>query len=154
MGVVVNVFLAVTEISITPGTVAEFQLWIRNIRAAADGAAVVVVLLCGSLCLGRPEGDRAGIDSPVDLFGLATELQLPGDRQQVDYIPTKEQDVICQSHQRKQIVGEAQDGETQTDYFIKNEEQIEESKDPSPDRNHKEYDEAAFRIQRSIADQQ
>ena len=60
MGVVVNVFLAVTEISITPGTVAEFQRRMGHICPAAHTATVGV----GGCLLFRPLNDNgsAGLD--------------------------------------------------------------------------------------------
>lgn len=57
--VIVDVIFAVTEISVTTGTVTKFQFRIADIGATADGTAVGVV--CGLLlgCIGSIS-DRAG----------------------------------------------------------------------------------------------
>ena len=58
--VIVDVILAVAVVPLALTAIAEFQLWIRYIRAATHGAAMVIVLLFLLLlgCLGDMEVDN------------------------------------------------------------------------------------------------
>ena len=105
--VVVDVFLAVTVVSVAAGAIAEFQFRITHICPSADSAPMGVGRFYGSngslVRTGRPELYGAGCAG-----GLFTEqppgIGLPGSGNQIQNIPAKEQEIVGDSNQGKQVV--------------------------------------------------
>ena len=62
MGVVADVVFAVAMVAVAAGAVAKFQLWVRDIRSSAYGAAVGIGLLDGGggRLVGTGRGERDG----------------------------------------------------------------------------------------------
>ena len=93
MGVVADMILAVAEVAIAAAAVAELQLGITYIGAAADGAAVTV----SGFCLGGMILNINGLLRCVRalLFGLGV---IAG--QQVQHFFSKKQEIIKHTNQR------------------------------------------------------
>ena len=119
MGVVVDVVLAVAVVAVALGAVAELQLRIGNIGAAADGAAVMV----GSLGLGflpGVEGDGTGFGLGLMEAAGPPGLYPPGQGDKIGNILAEEQEVVGKGNQREQIVGEAEYRVRQVPHIKKN----------------------------------
>jgi len=93
MFVVIDMIFAVAEVAVTAAAVAEFQLRVGDIGAAADGAAVEVVLFYLLLGLGEMNGLLGG----VLLFGFA--FCTPGAGEQIQHVFTVEQEIVCKTYQ-------------------------------------------------------
>lgn len=101
MGVVIDVILAVAEVAVATGAVAELQLGIGHIGATAYGTAVQIGGL--SFFLALVKGDCSG--GPL-LPGSAMSAGADRLRQQIQYILTGKQQEIGNADQREQIMRE------------------------------------------------
>ena len=108
MCMITDVVFAVAVIAVAAGAITEFQLRIGHIGSAADGALVGVSFL-GNLERSRTgsigEGDSTGLGSGL-LFEKSADFDPPGQRNHIQNILAKEQEVVSQGDQREQIVGE------------------------------------------------
>ena len=103
MGVVIDMILAIAVIAVAAGTIAEFQIGIRNIRTPTYGAAVGV----RSSLLGGREGDRSSaVRCFGTLFAHITVIGTNGRGQEIHHILAGEQQEICNANQREQVVRE------------------------------------------------
>ena len=103
-----QMILTVFPIADAFAAIAEFQLWIRYIRAATHGAAMVIVLLFLLLLglLGDMEVDNL---RPLGL-GLHPEkllqLQAEAEGEDVQHVSAKEQKVVGNGNDGEQVIGE------------------------------------------------
>ena len=116
MGVIADMVLAVTVVTFTAGAIPEFQLRIGYISTTADGAFVGIGGFCGSgRCLVRA-GRGKGNDLGLSLFTLFLTLKepsgicLPGNRDEVQYILTEEQEVVGKGNKGEKIDGKKRKG--------------------------------------------
>ena len=153
MDVVADMVLAVAVIAIAAGTIAEFQVGVGTIRAAADGALVKEDFLGGDIsCLnggGGGELDHSCLPGSRSLTKTFADLEPQRERDDVDDIFSKEQEVICDGDQ-----GEKADRERIGEYIRKSQHQIEHCEDPSLHRDDKEEQERGIGIQCRIGQKQ
>ena len=147
MAVIADMLFTVAVVTLAPGAVAEFQFRIAHIGSAADGTPV------GVICLGRFFALGLGgfkTDHLVSYRCLLPHFFLylvpPGRRQHIYHILTKEQEVVCQTDDREQIVGE---GINQKIHQYNG--QIKQGKDPGLHRNDEEEQELCIREEGCVA---
>ena len=143
MGMVADVILAVAEIAVATGTVAELQFRIADVGFAAYGAAVGIGN-AGFLWGLFGEGDGSGLLRRF-LF-LVLQPGSPGRRKNVDHIGAVKQEIVCQCHKGEKVMGEHHQRYAHIDHLEQRDTQIDESQNPGPDGDEKEKNKAAVRI--------
>ena len=144
MVVVVNMVLAVALIAAAPGAVPKFQLRVAYICAAANGALVIVGCLRlvwrGLLHIPVGEGNDPGtVCFPFRFFPeQPLGFQPEGEGNQVKYVLACEEQVIGETCQREQIVGEER-GEVVN--LNTNQYQIQKRQKPGLNRYNEKYKE-------------
>ena len=156
VGMVADVILAIAVIAIAFGAITELQIRIGYIRAATNSAFVMIRCfhLCSTGLEGTGIGERNGAGATIRLLGSiilflaeqAGEIGPPGHREHILDVRAKEQEVIGQRHQREQIEGGVKIREGIDNHRIGRNAQVEQSEDPSPNRNDKKQQEMGFRI--------
>ena len=158
MGMIGNVIHAVAVVTAAAGAIAEFQIGIGHIGAAAYGTFMRV----GGFRLrnGRPvgpgsrEGYRAGFGLTGGLFPEQSPgIDPPADRQDVDYILANEEEIVGERHQREQTVGE-QTNVGHTDDINGDDGKINHREDPCLYGNDEEQQEMGIRIHGGIGQKQ
>ena len=141
MHVIGNMVFAVAVVALAPGAVAEFKLREFGIGSAADGAAVGV----GGAGPGRSgfavrsgEGDNLRTVTGLCRVASVLPLQLdpPGKGEQIAHIRAEEQEVIEQTDQREQTVGEEHEGIAHIEHTDADEQQVNQCQNPGFHRNH------------------
>ena len=157
MGMITDMILTVAVVTAAAGAVAEFQFRIACVGATTDGTLVGVVCMlsgrCGFLCGGVGEGYHLG--TVLLIFGcfllLARLLQFdePGTGKHIQYIFTKEQDVVG-----KRDHGEAGGGDGICQQAINYKKQIEDGEDACFDGNDEKQQELSIGEHSSIAEEE
>ena len=149
MAVIVDVFLAVAVIAVTPGAVPELQLRVGNVCPSAYSAAVRIGSLCGIAGAFFVKRDRSGSGrSCLSGSVFSTELTTQPEGQKIDNILSGEQKIVAQCHQRKQVVGEIKHRIAQIEHGSKCQKQIDQRHDPCFDGDYKEQSKMTVRIGR------
>ena len=148
---IADVILTVAMVTVAPGAIAEFQFGIRFVGTAANRALVAEI---SRLRLGRTEGDAAGLGSGLLCGVFTATLDSPGVGKQIGDIPPHKQQIVGNSHQGEQIVGEAVDGEGQREDPHKGQHQIHQREDPGLHRDDEEQQEMGIREHSGIAQEQ
>lgn len=151
MTVIVNMFFAVTVITLAAGTVTEFQFGIADICFAADCTAVCVGCLCGGLCRFVRTGIK--LDDFCFFLGVFPEqpagIDSPAHGDHVHDIFAEEQEIVCQGNDGKQIVGEGIG-----DQIHQNNGKVKKSKDPCLYRDDKEQQKLCIGEECCVAEEQ
>ena len=154
MGVVIDVVLAVAMVTLAPGAVAEFQLRIGHIRAAADGAFVGVGGFgrCHRCLVGTGvgEGDGFGFlrflgSSPEEAPGVHP----PGHGEYIGHILAEEQEVVGKGDDGEQVVGE-----WIHDQIEYHQEQVNQRKDPGFHRDDEQEQKLGVGIHGGVSQEQ
>ena len=144
MGVIIDVILAIAEIAVAAGAVAEFQIRIAHIGASADGAAVGEVLClpgCGSFFL--TEGNGAG-----RLFlHRSPAANILQEGEEIQNIFAGKQKEIQDTHQREQAMGEEIDRVGVVEDGKRQKTQLKQTDDPGLYRNNKRHQKVCICIE-------
>ena len=100
---IADVILAVAEIAVATGAIAEFQLRVGDIGFAANGAAMGVSGMGFLLCLCTGEGDRAGLFWRWFLSEAPSGLDLPGHWNEIACIFSEKQEIVGKGDKREKI---------------------------------------------------
>ena len=107
MRVVADMVFTVAVISLAAGTVPEFQFGVRYIRSSANGTPVGIGGGgTGSGCLIGTCGRERNCACFLSAFFLKQPagVDTPGARNHIQYIFSKEQEIVGKSNQREEIV--------------------------------------------------
>lgn len=156
MGVIADVILAVTVVTVAPGAVPELQFRMGKVSSAADGTPMGVgcLGLCGGGFVGAcVEGDHLRLLLPAaGLSGFAqhsAEICPPGKRDYIQHVLAEEEEVIGKGYDTEQIVGKRQGHQIQYNNY-----QVKQSKDPCFNGNEEKQQEMGIGVQRGIAEKQ
>ena len=153
MGVVIDVILAVAEISFAAGTVPELQLRIGEVSPAADGAFMGVRRFRGSyrglIRTGVGEGDGFRFLLGGSLFKQPPGIHPPGYGDHIENIFSKEQEIVGKRDDGEKIVREGISQQTDD-----HQRQIQQRENPCLDGNDEQQQELGIGVHGGVGEEQ